>query len=84
MMMGELDYSGLRERAGYLSSDMQTIVIIVFIIFCITMSLVANNLLVSCFQVTIKILMFQKLQRLGHTVMISCSQIINNSHEFSQ
>ena len=47
MMMGELDYAGLREKAKYLPSDMTNIAIAVFIIFCITMALVANNLLVS-------------------------------------
>ncbi|CAB4015812.1 transient receptor potential cation channel subfamily A member 1-like isoform X2, partial [Paramuricea clavata] len=47
MTMGELDYTGLREKAEYLSDDMQTIVILVFIIFCITMSLVVNNLLIG-------------------------------------
>ena len=47
MMMGELDYAGLREKAKYLPSDMTNIAIAVFIIFCITMALVVNNLLVS-------------------------------------
>ena len=47
MMMGELDYSGFRDKAGYLSSDMEGLAITVFIIFCITMSLVVNNLLVG-------------------------------------
>ena len=47
MVMGELDYAGLREKSDLLTEDMQTITIVVFIIFCVTMSLVVNNLLVS-------------------------------------
>ncbi|XP_028398467.1 serine/threonine-protein phosphatase 6 regulatory ankyrin repeat subunit B-like [Dendronephthya gigantea] len=47
MVMGELDYSGLRQKSCSLTQDMQDIAIIVFVIFCITMSLVVNNLLIG-------------------------------------
>ena len=46
MMMGELDYSGFRVHADKLPGDTGPIAITVFIVFCITMSLVVNNLLV--------------------------------------
>lgn len=46
MVMGELDYLGLREHARNLPSDMEYIAIGIFIVFCLTMALVVNNLLV--------------------------------------
>ena len=49
MVLGELDYTGLRQQASNLKTDMNVIAIVVFVIFCLTMSLVVNNLLVSCF-----------------------------------
>lgn len=46
-MMGELDYAGLRYHAQKMPDDMGIIAIAVFIVFCLTMTLVVNNLLVS-------------------------------------
>jgi hypothetical protein len=46
MMMGELDYSGLRFNAKKIPTDMEIVAILIFIIFCLTMALVVNNLLV--------------------------------------
>lgn len=46
MMLGELDYTGYREKAALLSSEMETVAILIFVVFCFTMSLVVNNLLV--------------------------------------
>ena len=46
MMMGELDYAGLRVHASRVSGDMEAIAIVIFIAFCLTMALVVNNLLV--------------------------------------
>ena len=47
MVMGELDYAGFRSQANELQADMGDITLIIFVIFCVTMSLVVNNLLVS-------------------------------------
>ncbi|XP_028398575.1 transient receptor potential cation channel subfamily A member 1-like [Dendronephthya gigantea] len=47
MVMGELDYSGLRQHASELPSDMEYIAIGIFIVFCLTMALVVNNLLIG-------------------------------------
>ena len=46
MMMGELDYAGFRDHASHLPDDMEAIAIVVFIVFCLIMTLVINNLLV--------------------------------------
>jgi hypothetical protein len=46
MVMGELDYTGLRDHASKLPADMEVIAIAVFVVFCLTMALVVNNLLV--------------------------------------
>ena len=46
MTMGELDYAGLREHARKVPEDMGIIAIVIFIVFCLTMTLVVNNLLV--------------------------------------
>ena len=47
MVMGELDYSGLRSDANELPFDMESIAIAIFIVFCLTMALVVNNLLIG-------------------------------------
>lgn len=46
MMMGELDYESFRESAIDLPRDMERVAIIIFVVFCVTVSLVVNNLLV--------------------------------------
>ncbi|CAB4010974.1 transient receptor potential cation channel subfamily A member 1-like [Paramuricea clavata] len=47
MVMGELDYTGLRYHASKLPDDMEVIAIAVFVVFCLTMALVVNNLLIG-------------------------------------
>ena len=53
MLMGELDYSGFRHRTELLTMGMEYVAIGVFIVFCVTVSLVVNNLLVSELSTTI-------------------------------
>ncbi|XP_046849284.1 transient receptor potential cation channel subfamily A member 1-like [Xenia sp. Carnegie-2017] len=47
MMMGELDYEGFRESVIPLQPDMERVAIIIFVVFCVTVSLVVNNLLIG-------------------------------------
>ncbi|XP_046847527.1 transient receptor potential cation channel subfamily A member 1-like [Xenia sp. Carnegie-2017] len=47
MLMGELDYSGFRHRTELLTMGMEYVAIGVFIVFCVTVSLVVNNLLIG-------------------------------------
>ena len=49
MVMGELDYAGIRSHAEDLESNMTDITLFIFVVFCLTMTLVVNNLLVSCY-----------------------------------
>ena len=86
MVMGELDYAGIRSHAEDLESNMTDITLFIFVVFCFTMTLVVNNLLVSCYRKspTIKGLIPRQRNTSRETVYAKYGWLhMNNSIEFS-